>query len=151
MTTLVPEDDVVITAEVLKIDDFRLKKKPRPEYTSCKHLHLIRDDELHTVECADCGVQISAYVAFKMIIDRWVALKKRVESEARIAKEATEKTLILRAAQKAESAWRSIKSVPTCPHCHEAIFATDNFGSSSTNKEMALRRRAVEKNKLEKK
>jgi predicted house-cleaning NTP pyrophosphatase (Maf/HAM1 superfamily) len=151
MTALVPEDDVLITADILKIEDFRLKKKPRPEYTSCKHLHLIRDDELHTVECADCGVQIGAYAAFKMIIDRWVTLKRRVDSEARIAREATEKTVVLRAAQKVEKAWRSLKLVPTCPHCDEAIFATDNFGGSAMNKEVALQRRAVEKSKLEKK
>jgi hypothetical protein len=47
------------------------------------------------------------------------------------------------AAQVVESAWRSRSMVPVCPHCSEAIFATDGLGRSQVNKQMAERRRAA--------
>lgn len=50
-------------------------------------------------------------------------------------------TVVLKAAKKVEKAWRSRSSVPTCPHCHEAIFPEDGFGGTQVNKKMAIERR----------
>ena len=48
----------------------------------------------------------------------------------------------LKAAVRAQEAWRSRSMVPTCPHCHEAIFPEDGFGGSAINKKTALEQRS---------
>jgi hypothetical protein len=135
--------EVTISAQVLSIDEFRLKRAPDRKLDDCKHYKLVRDDDLQTVECSDCGKNIGTYAALIMLVSRLAKLQRHIDIQSKIAAEAMEKTITLRAAQRVEAAWRSHTMSPTCPHCHEAIFATDGFGSSTTNKEIALRRRAV--------
>lgn len=139
-------DDVTISAQVISIADFSIKRAAQKKYTDCKHLKLTRDDELQVVECDDCGKKIGNYAALSMLISRWENLQRSITRQNQVAIEALNKTIVLRAAQKVESAWRSQKMVPTCPHCVEAIFPNDGFGATAVNKEVALRRRAI-KNK----
>jgi hypothetical protein len=139
-------DDVTISAQVISIADFSIKRAAQKKYTDCQHLKLTRDDELQIVGCDDCGKKIGNYAALSMLIARWEKLQRSIESKNRKAVDALNKTIVLRAAQKVESAWRSQKMVPTCPHCIEAIFPNDGFGSTAVNKEVALRRRAIKNN-----
>lgn len=137
------DDNAVISANIISIGDFVLKRALKKPYDSCRHIHTTFDDEQHQVQCVDCSQILDNYFALKMFIAKWDRLQSRIDRQQKVATEAMNKTVVLRAAQKVESAWRSRNMVPTCPQCHEAIFATDNFGDSSTNKEMALRRREI--------
>lgn len=137
------DDDVVISANVISIGDFSLKRADKKPFESCKHIHLVYDDEQHQIECADCKQIIENYMAFKSIVEKWNRLQNKIDSQKRLVDAAMEKTVNLRAAQKVESAWRSKSMVPACPHCHEPIFSTDGFCGHMVNKQIALRRRAA--------
>lgn len=136
-------NDVTINAQILSIEEFRLRRAPDRKLEDCKHYSLVRDDDLQTVECTDCGKNIGTYAALLMLVSRLAKLQRHIDIQSKAVAEAMEKTITLRAAQRVERAWRSRSIAPTCPHCDEAIFATDGFGSSSISKEIALRRRAV--------
>ena len=115
----------------------------------CQHKHLTLDDEGEFVTCDDCKKQVGNYAALRMLVERWALLQARVDSQRAAIADATEKTVELRAAQRVEKAWRSRSMVPTCPHCHEAIFSTDGLGGSMMNKGLAIRRRGVGKQDAE--
>lgn len=129
-------------AQVIDIGDFRLTRERKVFNEGCPHKHLTLNDEGEFVTCDDCKVQVGNYAALRMLVVRWTELQAKVSAQQRAATEAMQKTVGLRAAQRVEKAWRSHSMVPTCPHCSEAIFPSDGFGSSAVNKAIAVRRRA---------
>jgi len=137
-----------VSAQVLEIGEFRIKRERHALQTGCKHVHLTLDDESEIVMCDDCKKQIGSYAALRMLVDRWAKLQERVDRQKQAIDTASAKTVGLRAAQRVEEAWRSKSMVPICPHCREAIFPTDGFGSESTNKEFAVRRRDIAKQEV---
>lgn len=134
-----------MSAQILEIGEFRITRERQAKWDGCKHVHLTLDDDAEIVMCDDCEKQVGSYAALRMLVNRWEKLQSRAESQHHMLVAASEKTICLRAAQRVERAWRSRSMVPNCPHCREAIFPDDGFGSTSTNKEIALRRREVAK------
>ncbi len=139
------DDDIVTADNVISINEFSFKRAAKKPFDSCKHTHLEYDDAQHLIECSDCHQFIENYTAFKLLIDKFHRLQTRIDSQKRMLDSAMEKTVTLRAAQKVETAWRSRSMVPACPHCHEAIFATDGLGGHMMSKDIALRRKAISK------
>jgi len=113
------------------------------DFGQCQHIKLTIDDHGQTVTCRDCQEQVTPFWALTSILKQWDSARKQlINREAVIAK--TESTLLAtKAAQKVEEAWRRRSMVPTCPHCYEAIYATDNFGGGAIAKEIADRRRDI--------
>ena len=137
-----------MSAQILEIGEFRIKRERQAKSDGCKHDRLTLDDDAEIVICDSCEKQVGSYAALRKFVDQWDKLQKRVESQRRMIAEAAEKTIGLRAAQRVEEAWRSRSMVPTCPHCREAILPNDGFGNTSTNKAIALRRRDVAKQEV---
>jgi hypothetical protein len=132
-----------VSAQVVEIGEFRLKRERKWPREGCPHIHLTLNDEGEFVTCDDCQKQVGTYAALRMLIERWALLQAKVEAQQRCASDALQKTVGLRAAQRVERAWRSRTMVPTCPHCDAAIFPTDGFGGSMVNKKFAEHRRAL--------
>ncbi len=133
-------------SNVIDIGEMRFTRKQRSyaaEKQACKHQKLTMDDEGDIVECEDCGKQLSAYWVLQMLTSHYHDAYRKLNGWQEKLTEAAAKDVGLLAAQKVERAWRSRTMVPTCPHCHEAIFPGDGFGGCTTNKEIALRRRAI--------
>ena len=135
------------TANVVNIGDFAVKRKRRSSELipgECTHLKMTMDDDGYHIRCDDCKVQLSAF----WVLERMLATYQRSVDSLRYEKkhlaDEKAKNISLLAAKKVERAWRSKSMVPTCPHCHEAIFPTDGLGGGSVNKALALRRRSVE-------
>lgn len=129
--------------QIIEIAEFRLKRNRRMvTQAGCKHNHLTLDDEGEFVTCDDCKMQVGTYAALRMLVDRWDALQGRADAQRRALEVAAETTLATRAALRVEQAWRSRSMAPTCPHCNEAIYATDGFGGAQVSREIAERRRA---------
>lgn len=131
-------------SNVIHIDEMRLTKQHRHRFgrdAGCKHLHLTMDDEGDIVKCDDCGMQVSAFWALKMLSEFYERAMSKLASRERSQAVVEQKTIHLKAAQAVEKAWRSRTMVPTCPHCGEGIAATDGFGRSAINKMIDERRR----------
>jgi ribosomal protein S27E len=132
-------------SNVIQIDEMRLTQKSRFEMgrrADCRHLHLTTDEEGDIVKCDDCGMQVSAFWALRMLSEHYERAMAKLKNRERAQAMAEEKTIHLKAAQTVESAWRSRSMVPTCPHCGEGIAPTDGFGRSAINKQIDERRRA---------
>jgi hypothetical protein len=107
----------------------------------CPHLHLLFDENGHTVECKDCGREVSAWWAFMSLVERFQHEEERIELARVNALRAEQRVLTHKAAIAVEDAWRRHKYVPTCPHCGKPILPQDNFGSGNcmkTGKEGSL-------------
>ena len=135
-------------SEVIQIGDFAFKRKQR-EYlgpkADCKHLHMTLDSNGDIVECTDCGKQISAYWALQMLADHYQQAHNKVRAAAHRLAEDKATNIVLLAAKKVQSAWRSQTMVPACPHCGRGIFPQDGLGSAAINKAMELCRRTLKK------
>lgn len=95
----------------------------------CPHLHLLFDENGHTVECKDCGKEVSAWWAFMSIVERYEHEWERINTaKAEVAK-AEARILTHKAAIAVEDAWRRRKYIPTCPHCKKPILPGENFGA----------------------
>jgi ribosomal protein S27E len=133
-------------SNVVNIDDVRITRT-RMGYDrrdECKHRKLTFDEHGEIVTCDDCHKQVTAFWVVTMLAEVYAKALEKVASDQRRLNEAKAKDISLLAAQKVEKAWRSRSMVPTCPHCHEAIFPQDGFGGSATNRAIAVRRREVE-------
>jgi hypothetical protein len=131
-------DNVVQFADL----QFRAKQKRWPwEKDRCEHKKLVLDDNGEIVTCEDCKQQVGAYWALRHMVEVWGKHAETAKRNSDHLNSRIQENVSLLAAQKAEKAWRSRKMVPTCPHCHEAIFAGDGFGGSMVNKQIAERRR----------
>jgi hypothetical protein len=132
-------------SNIVNIGDVRITRT-RMDYArrnECEHKQLTFDDNGEIVTCDDCAKQVSAFWVVTMLAGVYAKALAKVVSEQRTLAEAKAKDISLLAAQKVEKAWRSRSMVPTCPHCHEAIFPQDGFGGSATNRAMAIRRREI--------
>lgn len=132
-----------MSGQVIGIGEFRIRRERMALRSGCQHTRLTLHDDGDYVTCDDCAMQIGAYAALRILVERWADLQARVDAQREAINKAAEKTVGLRAAQKVEKAWRSRTMVPTCPHCAEAIFPEDGLGSGMANRELALRRRGV--------
>lgn len=132
-----------MNGNVVQIGDFRVTLARRERRGVCQHLRITLDPTGEIVKCDDCGEMISAWYALQTLVGWWGEAAAELSARQARQAEAEAKTVGLRAAQRVERAWRSRTMVPTCPHCHEAIFPEDGFGTSNTNRVIALRRREV--------
>ena len=133
-------DNVIHFADL----QFRAKAKRYGwEQDRCAHRKLTLDDNGELVTCDDCGKQVTAYWALRHIVEKWGEHAKVIERRRQVVQQQIEANVSLLAAQRVEKAWRRRKTVPTCPHCNEAIFPEDGFGGSSISREIAQRRRTV--------
>lgn len=129
---------------IIEFGALRLKRERRKQSQGegdCRHWNMTLDDDGEIVTCDDCGKQLGAYWALRLITEQYQRAWQRVNAAREAHAASTAKHLVLNAAQKVEKAWRSRSMVPSCPHCHEAIFPEDGFGGAMTNREIALRRR----------
>lgn len=129
-----------MSAQIVEIGDFRLKRERRVSREGCQHKRLTLDDQAELVTCDDCHLQVGNYAALRMLVERWALLQERADRQQAEITAAAKRTIELRAAQVVERAWRSRSMVPACPHCMEAIFANDGFGATLLNKAIALSR-----------
>ena len=98
----------------------------------CQHKRLQYIDHGELILCLDCEKQLSAVWALKRYFTEYErACERREDQEAQI-KADSEKLVVHRAALAVQDAWRALKFVPTCPHCHKAITPPDGFGNSRT-------------------
>ncbi len=128
-----------------KVIDIGEARFTRKENKPCAHRHLLCDPREKTLECEDCGRTVDPFQALWGIVreidQEWEKIRRaRKEDE-----EMRRKGLTLKAAKAVETAWRRRSMVPTCPHCHEAIFPEDGFGRRMANKKMARERRVFRK------
>jgi hypothetical protein len=130
---------------VVEVGDFRVERARRFEVGRCQHKRLTLDDETESVCCEQCKTQVGNYAALRVLVERWALLQAKADAQRAAVAEAMSKTVVLRAAQKVEKAWRSRSMVPTCPHCREAIFPADGFGGSAISREIAERRATTRK------
>lgn len=118
----------------------------------CRHNHLLYNVTEQTVQCKDCNRVINPFQAFMSLVRYWedatAGLRRRQEEIAALERRVD--AGLLKATRNVDHAWRSKKMVPTCPHCHEAIFPEDGFGTSMTNKQMALEARRFKSRKEDK-
>lgn len=140
-------------SNVIEIAGFKLTRGQGPSRTKdCPHKNLTLDSAgAGIVICDDCNRQVSAFWALQMISDQFEHEMAKLKRQEKALEEVSSKTLHLKAAQKAESAWRSRTMVPTCPNCSQPIFATDGFGGSCIGKEWAekLRKDFIKKRQAE--
>jgi hypothetical protein len=130
--------------DVIEFGELRVRRAARMQYINedrCRHFNMTVDDNGEVVTCDDCGKQLGAFWALRLITEQYEQAWKKVAATGERIKEEAAKSLHLRAALKVEQAWRSRSMVPTCPHCHQAIFPEDGFGGSGTNRRMAIARR----------
>ena len=131
-------------SEVIEIGEFRLRRAQRKSaLRDCRHMSLELDYELQTVRCADCGEHMSPFYALSHLTDALNRKSDQLTRDRENLRQLQSGNLHLIAARRVEEAWRSRTMVPTCPHCDEAIFPGDGFGSSAVNKDMAKKRRAA--------
>lgn len=100
---------------------------------SCAHRQLTFEENGEIVRCGDCGVQVSATWALRLVLTQCEDAWDRLKSERSALEEDKKKAVILRAALRVQRAWRSRYMVPTCPHCHQGILPGDGFGEGSVN------------------
>jgi len=94
----------------------------------CPHTHLLFDENGHTVECKDCGKEVSAWWAFMRMVERYENEWKKIERAKAEVEQAEKRILTHKAAIAVEDAWRRRKTLPTCPHCSKPILPVDRFG-----------------------
>jgi hypothetical protein len=86
------------------------------------------------MKCQDCGDTVSAYWYMKNVFEIYESCRVQIENRAAEVAESEKRNLVLKAAQRVESAWRRIKFWPACPHCHEPISPADGFGRGTVRK-----------------
>lgn len=130
---------------VTNIEDLRLTRAERSYApAACQHLQLTMTAAGEIVTCDDCHQQVSAYWALGMFLNYYSRASAKLKSREQAQATVEARTVVLKAAQLVETAWRSRTYVPGCPHCGEAIYPADGFGRSPMiNRAMADRRRAA--------
>jgi hypothetical protein len=103
----------------------------------CPHLRLLFDENGHTVECKDCGKEVSAWWAFISIVERFQHEWDKLKAAQSALEKAEARVLTHKAAIIVEDAWRRHKYVPTCPHCSKPILPVDKFGLGGMSREYA--------------
>lgn len=133
-------------SNVIHIEQMRLTRAGRTYApTECLHTQLSMKAEGEIVTCDQCQKQVSAYWALSMLADAYRKAMGKLEGRQQAQTAVENRTVVLKAAQQVETAWRSRSTVPGCPHCGEAIYPGDGFGQHGNfiNRELADRRRAA--------
>lgn len=131
---------------VVDIGEMRIARDRVSQFLpkACQHKSLRLEEHGEVVKCVDCGTQVSAFWALKMMTEQWATASSRLKA-AREALEADKQAnLHLVAARKVEKAWRNKTMVPACPHCHRGVFASDGFGGAMVNKRIEEANRNAE-------
>ena len=124
--------NMVIVFKPVEIGDVTITPKRGGELIvfegECGHKNIEAQESGEILICKDCGKQISAWwvlMRFSRQVSDW---KDSLDARAKEVAEAEKRTVILRAAQKVEKAWRRNRFAPCCPHCHQPIKPEDGFG-----------------------
>lgn len=104
-----------------------------PATGACAHRRLDFEENGEIVNCGDCGKQVSAVWALRLLLtlceDEW----QKIKSARTALEEDEQKAITLRAALRVQHAWRRRHLVPSCPHCHRGILPGDGFGNGAVN------------------
>jgi len=133
--------DRIRMPNVIEFGNYKIKTEARRRYEGCQHKHFTLDDNGEIVTCDDCGKQIGAYYALRLLTEDF----KFAQDRLRAAQARIDQGVGTRAAKVVEEAWASRNMVPVCPHCGEPIYAQDGFGSVRINREIADKRREAQK------
>lgn len=109
----------------------------------CRHQSLTLSREGHVIRCNDCGDQVEPFWAFEQLVDSYNNAQQEFSRKVARHSEEMAQGIATKAARRVEEAWRSRSTVPTCPHCNEAIFAHDGFGGAAVSRDLAMRRRQI--------
>src|SRR5580692_10181555 len=103
---------------VVDIGEYRLTvaKEFSFDPKTCKHTKVTVHENGEYLTCDDCKQPISAYWFLLDFFSRYKEYRESLESRAKEVAAAEQRTVILRAAQRVESAWRKHKFAPLCPH-----------------------------------
>lgn len=152
-----------MSEEVVSFAEFRARIKGaafvRDDERRCKHHHMTLDEHGGTVDCDDCGKNLSAFAVLCHFVREWGKIQEwKAECHAYGQKMRDEALLTwrtyrswrphLRAAQYIEKQWRG-KMAPCCPHCGNGLLPEDFLDGSrgSRGKEHELQLRAEQKAK----
>ncbi len=141
------DKELLVSHNVINIEEYRFSRKNTrwpSARDECQHLQLTLDGNGEIITCDDCDKQVSAYWSIQRFLDEWARAWERIKRRQQECTDVEKSQLILRAALRVQKAWRRRRTVPICPHCYKAILPDDNFGWSSTNKAMELKRREKE-------
>jgi phosphotransacetylase len=126
--------------EIIKIGEGKFEKIWGER---CPHKNLIYDIENEEVTCKDCKRIVNPFKALMILISQYRSIEQDLKNRRQELEELEirKEKHLLKATKAVDQAWRSKSMVPTCPHCHKAIFPGDGFGSSMTNKGMEMETR----------
>jgi hypothetical protein len=138
--------DYLYGINIVQMDDLRvargLTRRPR---TSCSHKRLTYDQGERRVWCEDCETEVEPFDAFMGVVEVWARASSQLERRKREVAEAESFSIISRAAKVIDTIWRSKRSVPLCPHCHDAILPGDVVGGMSTASRQLVEQRRKNK------
>jgi hypothetical protein len=143
----IDQQDYLYGIKVVQIDDLRVARglTRRPK-TSCRHKRLVYDQGERRVWCEDCETEVEPFDAFMGVVEVWGLASNQIERRKRELAEAEAFAIISRASKVIDQVWRSKRSVPLCPHCHEAILPGDVVGGVSTaSRQLVEQRRKTTK------
>ena len=133
--------DYVGGVTVVDFGEYKVKRgRTKREFTMCPHLDMTYDPIERRVWCQDCEHEIEPFDAFEALVNTHSKAWSKIKREWEKVQFAVNKKLHLIAARKIEKDWRSRRWVPTCPHCDEAIFPQDKFGSKPKEREIEARK-----------
>lgn len=135
--------DYLYGPKVVQIDDLRVARGlTRRPYSSCRHKSMVYDLNERRVWCRDCETVVDPFDAFMGVVQIWEHASNQHKRRERELAEAEAFSIISRASKVIDTVWRSKRSVPLCPHCHEAILPGDVVGGVSTaSRELVEQRR----------
>jgi len=135
-------------SNVIELENYTFEKKERYSRFSgdknrCNHRHFSIDDHGHTVHCADCGDQISAYWMLNEVLAAYVRkmseLSKEQQKAKRIREDLEKEHRFLNVLKDVHRAWRGRnKMAVCCPHCGIGIMPEDGLGRSKVNPQYNL-------------
>jgi len=142
------EDVYKSVPKIIDFEKAKISHQRRSGDDICKHKHVCIDPDNETVECTDCGAAISPFYALNTLTSHWASLESEYKRRLAEASSIKEGKKLLKATQAVDKAWRSRKTLPTCPHCHRGISPDDwlrRSGGVSKEYDAAMRRKAEEK------
>ncbi|QEA38625.1 hypothetical protein FGL86_05720 [Pistricoccus aurantiacus] len=125
--------------KVVDFGDLRVARGlTRRPVASCRHLHLVYDNNERRVWCEDCESEVEPFDAFKAVCENIDSATNRLKRREQEVKEAEQFATRSRAVKALDKAWRSHHQAPMCPHCREALLPEDfSSGAMTTGRELA--------------
>lgn len=112
--------------KVVDIGDLRVARgMTRRPHSACPHRQLRYDTHERRIWCADCEMNVEAFDAFTIVVEHFSNAEANIARRRLVLEEAEKHNVISLAAKVIDKAWRSHKSVPACPHCHNGLFPED--------------------------